>query len=325
MGALSLGTDGGGSIRIPACFCNLVGHKPTFGLVPKLPGFRGWPTLSVDGPIARTVADAALLLSVIAGPHPADDPSVPGPGRDVLAAAAEADSFAGLRIAATEDLGYAPVDPEVRLAMRDALSALRSAGVRVEEAHPGTGDPSELWWRIAACESYAAEGPLLERHEEEMTPGTAEIVRSGERFSAADYLDAQHERSAFTRRWEEFLAEFDVLLAPCLPVPAFGVGEEAPAEIEGRACDPLFENWCSMVYVANLSGQPSLSVPLAPSREGLPLGMQIIAGRFRDDVALRAGATWERLRPWAGRRPPLSPPWPPPSRAGAARSGGSSR
>jgi Asp-tRNA(Asn)/Glu-tRNA(Gln) amidotransferase A subunit family amidase len=305
MAPLSIGTDGGGSIRIPACFCGIVGLKPTFGLVPKLPGFRGWPTLSVDGPMTRTVRDAGLLLSVIAGADPADDLSFPGPQVDYLRAALEPDGLAGLRIAFTEDMGFAPVDTAVRDAFRAALGRFAATGCELVQAHPDTGDTADLWWRIVSAESFASEGPLLAEHEAVMTPGTPEIIRSGEHLTAQDYLDAQHERARFTRSWAEFFTEFELLLAPSMQVPAFPVGQGAPDEVGGRPCDPLFEDWCSMIYVANLTNQPSLAVPIGRTPDGLPLGMQIIARRFADHTALRAGAAWQRLAPWEHEWPPL--------------------
>jgi len=304
MTPLAIGTDGGGSIRIPACFCGVVGLKPTFGLVPTLPGFRGWPTLSVAGPITRTVRDAALLLTTIAGPHPADDRTVPGPSVDVLAEALRADDLSDLRVAHTEDMGFAPVDAAVRHAFRAAVQTFARTSCELVDGAPDAGETADLWWRVAGPESYASEGPLLEDHEAEMTKGTATIIRSGESASARDYLDAQHERSRFARAWAEFLGDVDLLIAPCMQVPAFPLGQGAPAAVEGRPCDPLFEDWCSMIYVANLTGQPSLSVPIGFTGDGLPLGMQIIARRFEDHVALRAGAAWQRLHPFERDWPP---------------------
>jgi Asp-tRNA(Asn)/Glu-tRNA(Gln) amidotransferase A subunit family amidase len=165
-------------------------------------------------------------------------------------------------------------------------------------AYPDGGDTSDLWWRIISPESFASEGPLLAEHESVMTDGTPEIIRSGEHITAQEYLDAQHDRAVFTHKWAEFFTEFDLLLAPSMQVPAFPVGLGGPPEIEGRKCDPLFEDWCNMMYVANLTGQPSLSVPIGRSADGLPLGMQIIARRFEDHLALRAGAVWQRLAQW---------------------------
>ena len=207
-------------------------------------------------------------------------------------------------MAHTEDMGFAPVDGEVRAAFRAAVERFAQTGCTLVEGTPDAGDTGALWWRIAGPESYASEGPLLAEHEATMTPGTAEIVRSGEHTSASDYLDAQHDRSRFARGWAEFFGGADLLLAPAMQVPAFAIGRSAPDSVEGRPCDPVFEDWCSMIYVANLTGQPSLSVPIGFSAEGLPLGMQIIARRFEDHLALRAGAAWERLSPWTDAWPP---------------------
>jgi Asp-tRNA(Asn)/Glu-tRNA(Gln) amidotransferase A subunit family amidase len=224
---------------------------------------------------------------------------------DYVGEATRGDGLGGLRVAYTEDMGFAPVDPCVRQAFRAAVSALRATEAELTAAHPDAGDTTDLWWRIAAAEGFASEGPLLAEHESAMTPGTPEIIRAGQRASAADYLDAQDERSAFTRAWAEFFEEFDVLVAPAMQIPAFPVRQDAPAEVEGRPCDPLFEDWCSMIYVANLTGQPSLSVPMGYSPDGLPLGMQIIGRRFEDHLVLRVGGAWERLSPWAQDWPPL--------------------
>jgi Asp-tRNA(Asn)/Glu-tRNA(Gln) amidotransferase A subunit family amidase len=301
---LALGTDGGGSIRMPAAFCGVVGLKPTFGLVPGPPGFRGWPTLSVSGPLSRTTRDTALMLSCMVGMHPADAFSVPVPSADFLGAALQARDLAGLRIAYSEDFGFAPVEPSVRAAFRAAVERLADAGCELLPAAPKAGDPVDLWWRIAAAESYASERSLLAAHEDVLTEGTADIMRAGLGVSAVDYLDAQHERAAYARVWAEFLDDFDALIAPSVQVPAFPVGAGAPAEVDGRPCDPLFEDWCSMCYPVNLTGQPSLSLPMGFDADGLPLALQVITPRFDDHVALRIGAVWEQIFPWPTYWPP---------------------
>ena len=176
---LALGTDGGGSVRIPAAFCGIVGLKGTFGLVPKLPGFRGWPTLSVDGPLTRSVRDAALALEVMAGPAPADDLSYPSPDRSYLSAATEERDLSSLRVAFSPDLGFAPVQGDVRRRFRQAIERLAETGVGLVETHPPPRDPVALWNTIATIEGYASEGALLERSPELIEPETAEIIRSG--------------------------------------------------------------------------------------------------------------------------------------------------
>lgn len=292
---LALGTDGGGSIRIPAAFCGVVGHKPTFGLVPKLPGFRGWPTLSVDGPLTRTVRDAALALSVMAGPAAADPMTWPAP-IGALTPLAEAD-WRSLRIAVSEDLGWAPVEPVVRAAFRAAVDVLVDAGAQVEEAHPEAGYPTQLWNDVAVPEGFASEGPLLDHPEIGST--SREIVEAGRAVTAQQYLDAQDRRRAFTEVWQSFLRTYDVLLAPSMPLPAFSTAITGPTRIDGVPVDPFFDDWCVLALPANLAGLPSCAVPTGLSPEGLPVGMQIIGGRWSDARVLSVAAAYERLAPWA--------------------------
>jgi Asp-tRNA(Asn)/Glu-tRNA(Gln) amidotransferase A subunit family amidase len=279
----ALGTDGGGSIRIPASFCGIAGHKPTFGLIPKLPGFRGWPTLSVDGPLARTVRDLALTLQVMAGPDPADDLTWPVPLSE----------RAPLRVAYSEDLGFAPVEPSVRKALKDTVAKLPWI---TQKAHPPPIPPTALWNAIALPEGYASEGPLLAEHEHQMTEGTAEIIRAGA-VSAGEYLDAQHERSLYARAWAEFFADYDLLLIPTMQMTAFGVGLLSPESIDGQPIDQFFDDWCTFCIPANLTGQPAASVPIGADEDGLPIGLQIIGRRWEDLTVLAAAAQVERLLP----------------------------
>lgn len=305
MAPLAIGTDGGGSIRIPASFCGVVGLKPTFGLVPKMPGFHGWPTLSVDGPMARTVRDVALLLSVVAGPHPADDLSYPAPDRGYVEAAVEERDLSRLRVACSVDLGIAPVERDVRAAFERALDTFRRTGCELVDAHPPTPHPVALWNTIATIEGYASEGPLLERSPTLIEPDAAEIIRAGESRSARAYLEAQYERSAYTRAWLEFFEQFDLLLTPMMQMTAFEVGVLSPAEIDGVAVDPFFDDWCHLCYPANLTGLPAISLPNGFGDDGLPVAIQLMARRFDEVTLLAAAAAWERLAPWAEAVPHL--------------------
>jgi Asp-tRNA(Asn)/Glu-tRNA(Gln) amidotransferase A subunit family amidase len=285
---VALGTDGGGSIRIPAAFCGVAGHKPSFGLVPKLPGFRGWPTLSVDGPLAASVRDLALVLRVVAGSHPADPLTWPVPlGDDVPL------DWTRLRVAVSDDLGWAPVAPEVRTAFRAAVERLADDGAQVVEAHPDAGYPTDLWNDIALPEGFASEGPLLDHPD--LDEATREIVEGGRAATAADYLDAQQRRVAFTDTWERFFADHDVLLAPSMPVPAFGTDVTGPTEIDGRPVDPFFDDWCVLALPANLTGQPATAVPTGLSGDGLPVGLQVMGPRWADLRTLAVAARVEAL------------------------------
>ena len=306
---IALGTDGGGSIRIPSAFCGVVGHKPTFGLVPKLPGFRGWPTLSVDGPLTRTVRDAALALGVMAGPSPHDDLSWPLETGDLLSAVSTPLDWSHLRVAVSEDLGWAPVEPVVRAAFRRAVDVLVDAGAQVVDAAPDAPYPTELWNDVALPEGFASEGPLLEEWGSRMSAGTAEIVESG-RALTSGYLDAQERKRDYTRRWGEFFESYDVLLTPSMPLPAFSTSVQSPASIDGVPVDPFFDDWCALALPANLTGCPATAVPTGFDAEGLPLGMQVMGPRAGDATTLAVAAAYERLAPWADRRPegpPQSP------------------
>jgi Asp-tRNA(Asn)/Glu-tRNA(Gln) amidotransferase A subunit family amidase len=292
---LAVGTDGGGSIRIPSAFCGVAGHKPSFGLVPKLPGFRGWPTLSVDGPLGASVRDLRLALRVMAGAHPADPLSWP-----VALGGEVAVDWSRLRVAVSEDLGWAPVEPEVRRAFRAAVGRLSDEGARIVEAHPEAGYPTQLWNDIALPEGFASEGALLAH--DGIDPATREITESGRSATAADYLDAQERRVAFTQTWEAFFdpdpdAGYDVLLTPSMPVPAFSTDVTGPAEIEGKPVDPFFDDWCVLALPANLTGQPATGVPMGLSADGLPLGLQVMGPRWAD---LRTLAVAERMEALVG-------------------------
>jgi Asp-tRNA(Asn)/Glu-tRNA(Gln) amidotransferase A subunit family amidase len=290
---LALGTDGGGSIRIPSAFCGVAGHKPSFGLVPKLPGFRGWPTLSVDGPLAVSVRDLRLVLRVIAGEHPADPLTWPVPlGDDVRV------DWSRLRVAVSEDLGWAPVDPEVRAAFRSAVDGLADEGAQVVEAAPDAPYPTQLWNDIALPEGFASEGPLLQH--DGVDPATREITEAGRAATAADYLDAQERRVAYTQTWQSFFEEYDVLVTPSMPLPAFSTDVTGPTEIDGIPVDPFFDDWCALALPANLTGQPATAVPTGLSSDGLPLGLQVMGPRWAD---LRTLAVAERVESLTGFEP----------------------
>jgi Asp-tRNA(Asn)/Glu-tRNA(Gln) amidotransferase A subunit family amidase len=299
---VALGSDGGGSIRGPASFCGTFGLKPTFGLVPQEPGFRGWRTLQVQGPLTRTAADAALTLTVLAGIHPADPFTADIRPRDYLRSALAPEPVVSrCRIAWSSDLGYAAVDPAVRRAFHAAIRRIEAAGIRLMEAAPPTGDPTKVWTDIAVCEGYAAFGGLLPAWERAMWPGVADIIRAGDR-PTAEYIEALETAAAYARGWAAFFDDYDLLLTPMMQVPPFDVDVSGPKEIDGRPVDPFFDDWSNLCYPANLTGQPAASTPIDFTPDGLPVGMQIIGQRFRDDVVLAFAATCERI--WPGRPDP---------------------
>ena len=283
---LAVGTDGGGSIRIPSAFCGVYGIKPTFGLVPKLPGFRGWTTLSVTGPIAASVRDLALALDVMAGPHPADWLSFPGRG-DFRAAVADA-TWDGLRVGYCAD--FAPVDDDVRGAFAAGLDAIAGAGAQLVAARVPRDDPLPLWDAIALPEGYASEGGVVEAHPDLVGADAAEITLAGKGVSARDYLDAQENRTDYARRWAGVFADVDVVLMPAMPTTAFPIGALRPESIAGDPVPDGFDTWCALAAPANLAGLPSACVPIGTGSDGLPVAAQIMGARWTDATVLRSAA-----------------------------------
>jgi aspartyl-tRNA(Asn)/glutamyl-tRNA(Gln) amidotransferase subunit A len=198
-----------------------------------------------------------------------------------------------LRVAVSEDLGCAPVEPAVRSAFRAAIDRLADDGAAVTEACPDTGNPTELWNDTALAEGFASEGHLLDH--EGIDDVTREIVEAGRSVTASAYLDAQERRREFTERWESFFEEYDVLLAPSLPIPAFGTDVTGPDRIDGTPIDPFFDDWCLLALPANLTGQPACAVPTGLSPDGLPVGMQVMGPRWSDSRVLAVAQRHELL------------------------------
>lgn len=303
MTTLALGTDGGGSIRIPASFCGVAGHKPTSGLVPKEPGFKGWKSLSVHGPITRSVRDAALMLEVMAGPATTDDTT--GPLGFSTTDVDQQLDLSGLRVAYSPDLGMLPVDLDVRRVFSDAVLRFEQLGCVMVEDHPDATGTEALWNTIALAEGYASEGPLLAEFRDRMSPGTAALVEAGRDTSGAQYVDALHEKARYTRTWAEFFSGYDLLLLPSAQLTAFSVGLANPEQIEGRPVDDFFDDWCTIYLPANLTGMPATSVPAGFGDDGLPVGVQVMAPRWSDALTLRAATGFEQLVPWTDFRPEL--------------------
>ncbi len=287
---IAVGTDGGGSIRIPSAFCGVYGHKPTFGLVPKTPGFRGWPTLSVTGPIAASVRDLALALDVMAGAHPADWLSFPGGDR--CRDAVTDPSWDGLRIGYCID--FVPVDADVRAAFVAALGGVAAAGAQLMDTSVPHDDSLALWDAIALPEGYASEGPVIDAHRDLIGDDAAQITLAGKGISARDYLDAQEARADYARRWAAVFDDVDVLLMPAMPTTAFELGALRPASIAGEPVPDGFDTWCALVVPANLAGLPAACVPIGVGDDGLPVAAQVMGARWTDAAVLRAAVLLDR-------------------------------
>ncbi|MBI2528062.1 MAG: amidase [Candidatus Rokubacteria bacterium] len=304
LGPFALGTDGGGSIRIPASFCGIYGLKPSFGRVPSGPGFPGWETFSHTGPMARTVRDAALMLDALAGPDDRDRHSLPADAGGLFLAACDA-GIAGLSVAWAPDLGRALVDPEVAALCERAAVEFESLGCHVEAVVPTWEDPEEIFRVMAAAETFAAWGGRLADAERELDRTLVAFLRFGQTVTAAQYLEAARRRRELWGEVQRFLARFDLLITPTMPVPAFPAAGPPPAAINGRAISPL--GWVPFTFPFNLTGQPAATVPAGFTASGLPVGLQIVGRRHADRTVLAASAAFEAAAPWSGSRPAVVP------------------
>ncbi|MEX2616615.1 MAG: amidase [Alphaproteobacteria bacterium] len=297
MGALHIGTDGGGSIRMPGGFTGIFGLKPSFGRVPAWPG-SVFGTLAHIGPMTRTVGDAALMLNVLSGPDARDWTALPATGRDYRVGLE--DGVAGLRIAFSPALGRADVDPEIAALVRSAVGVLESLGAHVTETDPGFDDPAETFRRhwYSAAAYMVGTFPAADRNL--LDPGLQEIAAQGAEITMTEYMEAVTARNRLGETMSRFHDEYDLLLTPTLPIPAFAAGQEAPDP--GRM--PRWTSWTPFTYPFNLTQQPAATVPCGFNSEGLPAGLQIIGARDADALVLRAARAYESACPF---RMPDSP------------------
>ncbi len=300
LGPLAVGTDGGGSIRIPASFCGIYGLKPSYGRVPSYPRFPGWHGVSVTGPMTRTVRDAGLMLDVVAGPDDRDRHSLPADAGGSYLAACDA-GIAGLSVGWSADFGYARVDPEVLDLCAQAAERFETLGCHVEVVTPSWDDPEEIFRAMSAAESYAAWGRAMEEGEERLDRSFTAVLRFGKTVDVATYLAAAGRREELWTDVQRFLARFDLLITPTVAVPPFSVGQAGVKEINGHVASPL--GWLPFTFPFNLTGQPAASVPVGFTSSGLPVGLQIVGRRHGERAVLAASAAFEAVAPWAARRP----------------------
>lgn len=312
MSPVALGSDGGGSVRIPASLCGLVGFKPSMGRIPLYPGCRderypgvsSWETLEHIGPITRTVADAALLMSVLAGPDARDRHSLPAGDVDWLeiVGGGAPQSLAGIRIAYAPDLGYLPVDPEVRTVVAQAVTAFDDLGASVVEVDPGIDDSrAYVWTQVMADTDLAGMRRMVAEHGDRMSPHLVELIERP--WTAEEFTDAQMVRKRVVNQMWKFMADYDLLLTPTLSVPAFPIGMQGPELIDGQMVDA--GSWLGFLNIFNMTGQPAMSVPAGFTDDGLPVGLQIVGPHLGDAAVLRAAACFERVRPWHDRWPDI--------------------
>ena len=300
LGPLAMGTDGGGSIRIPASFTGIYGIKPSFGRIPVYPS-SAFDALSHTGPMTRTVADAALALAVAGGPHPADRLSLEGAAADHTEALKA--GIAGLRVCWSPDLGHATVDPQVADLTSAAAQVFAELGCHVEEATPDFGNYAEVYrtfFRTGVATSIAG---FLDEWEAEMDPGLVNIGRAGLELSAVDVGRAQVERHRLYDRVRRFFDAYDLLLTPSVAVPPFRAGAPSPEPEHGHGEDWIA--WAPFSFPFNMTQVPAASVPAGFTAGGLPVGLQIVGPRLADLRVLQASAAYEEARPWTQHRPDI--------------------
>jgi amidase len=298
---LADGSDMGGSLRNPASFCNVVGFRPSPGRVPTWPSAAGWFTLSVEGPMARTVRDAALMLGTIAGPDPRSPISIVEPGDDFFRPLER--DFTGVRIAWSADLGGLPVDPRMREALEEALGVFGDLGCVVEEDEPDFTGADEAFKAWRAWYYELAYGELLEQHRDELKDTVVQEIEEGRRLSGPQLGKAERTRTALYNRVREFMETYEFLILPVTQVPPFDVKQRYVTEIEGVPMGTYID-WMKSCYYITITGLPAISVPCGFTPEGLPAGVQIV-GRYRDDLGvLQLAHAFEQGTYFLEHRPP---------------------
>jgi aspartyl-tRNA(Asn)/glutamyl-tRNA(Gln) amidotransferase subunit A len=292
MGPLTVGTDGGGSIRIPCAFTGLFGLKPSFGRVPAWP-LSPFGTVAHVGPITRTVTDAALMMNVLALPDARDWHALPYDSRDYRVGLE--DGVKGLRIAYSATLGYAEVEQEVLALVRKAALRFAELGAHVEETDPGFENAEPVF----TTHWFAGAAALLRGFDSEqlklVDPGLRDVARQGAKIRTLDYLDAVRKRGQMGALMNRFHQKYDLLLTPTLPLAAFEAGREVAHLLKEKR----WTDWSPFSYPFNLTQQPAASIPCGLTRKGLPVGLHIVGPRYADALVLRAARAFESIRPIA--------------------------
>ncbi|MDO8617044.1 MAG: amidase [Dehalococcoidia bacterium] len=294
-------SDGGGSIRIPASWTGCFGMKVSFGRVPIGPRkMLGWNDTSVHGPMVRTVRDAALYMDAVAGTHEADPNSLPHPGykyADVLERLPQ-----GLRVAWSPDLGYAAVEADVLRECTEGARAFEKLGHRIDEVHHVFDDTGLIWGRVSGAEVWAMIHEKVETHREEFGRSFLRGCEMTKDITPEKYGMAQRVRAKLVNQLWEFFENYDLLLTPTLPIEAIDARGAWPTKIAGKDIEnPL--HVVAFTYPFNLSGHPAATVRTGFSDNGLPVGLQIVGPRHRDDLVLQAAYAFEQARPWNDRWP----------------------
>jgi amidase len=295
---IASGSDTGGSLRNPAAFCGIVGFRPTPGLVPNERRAIGWSPLPVLGPMGRTVADAALLLSAMASDDPRDALATTVAGRAVRRPGDFAQlppvDLSRLRVALTPDFGFAPTERQVAATFAEKTGLFRHVFARAEDATPDCTHADESFEVLRSVGFLASHLEKVRTRPRDVGPNVHANVEEGLRYTALDVATAEARQTALYARWIAFFDRFDVILSPSITISPRPWSELYPAEIDGKPTRTYF-HWLSLAYVVTLVGHPAVSLPVGLDANGMPFGLQIVGRRGGDAAVLAVAAALERL------------------------------
>lgn len=300
---LATGTDSAGSIGCPAGMCGIYGIKPTHGRVPMVPDPGDALLFNDGGPMTRTVADAAVMLQAMAGHDPRDPVSLRTAPPDFRAAAEE--QLPRVRVAWSPDAGHFPVDPEVVQVAERAARRFADLGCEPVPADPPVPNPWDIYTPLYTADARVALADFLRDHFDELFPETVDEMASVPELSAQDYVRSYHRLLRFRAGMADFFDKYPLLLMPTTATAAFPCGEP-PSRIAGRPVRPGWTTFMPFLIMWNMTGQPVASVPAGFTRNGLPVGLQIVGPVGREDLVLAASAAYERIAPWAQHVPPVA-------------------
>jgi amidase len=305
---IATGNDLGGSLRIPASFCGVVGFRTSPGLVPGWPNDLVWDTQNVEGPMARTIGDIALMLQVMAGPDDRIPISLEVPRNDFdFLKAVRNPSIKGARVAWSDNLGLTRIEPETLKVARSSMGVFQKLGCTVEEAAPdfSRARQTALTWRgqryVALFQDALENNPEFRKLVNPLVVGN---VESGLKVSIRDVGHADRERSNLWNRVEAFFQKYDYLVAPTVPIPPFTAETVFPKEINGIPMENYID-WVMLTYAFTLTGLPVISIPCGWTEQGFPVGIQIVGRRHREDAVLKAAAACEQVIAWSKRKPTI--------------------
>lgn len=300
---LGEGSDMGGSLRIPASFCGVVGFRPSYGVIPTPPEGDDWAWLTRTGPMAREVSDVALFMSAVAGPSPRVQPPAPVTGADFTGPLLG--DLRGVRVAWSPDLGLGlPVEPEVLEVLEGRLHVFEEAGAIVEEAAPDLTDAEEVFRTTRALDFAAALGPLVREHRELVKPEVVGNVEAGWALSASEVVGAAAARTRLAAALRTFHARHDLLVSPAAQVLPFDARLRYPASVDGVESSGYLD-WMRSAYALSATGLPVLALPAGYTASGLPVGFQLSVDHYRDVELLRHAKAFEDRTRCVDRRPEI--------------------